>query len=331
MTRRLLVVACCAAMTCALLASPATMQRASTGSIVLTVTSADGTPVTGLTEDDFVVQVDKSTEALTAFSAASLPLTMLALFDQSASVTDIRGRLSIDVAETLAAALRPGDRLRVGTVAGTVTIGAPISLVRRDIESALRALPKPVPFAASPLWDAVNDGVRVLSGDTGRRLLLLITDGRATGSQLSTEQAATTAAVAGVAVSTIDQGQTQQLLQDGTRVITVRSAPLLQWMTRTTGGVYYTDDPPVFRQQTPALLLSAGRAIRDQRATYQLTVPVADDQQFHPITVRVVRPGLVAHAPTVIRASKSTSRPLDQQSPRPASTAWHHDATRSRR
>ena len=306
-----------------LLASPspsATAQRAATGSIVLTVTGPDGAPVTGLTEDDFVVQVDKSTEALTSLSSVSLPLTVLALFDQSSSVTDIRGRLSTDAAETLAAALKPGDRLRVGVVAGTTTIGAPTPLVRRDIESALRALPKAKSFAASPLWDDVEAGAHALAEDNGRRLLLLITDGRATASRLSTEQAATVAVMANVAVSTIDQGQQQSLLQDGTRVITVRSAPLLQFISRATGGVYYTDEPPVFRQQTPALILSAGRAIRDQRATYQLTVPVADDKQLHPITVRVTRPGLVVHAPSVIHASGKTSRLPARQNPHPGST-----------
>lgn len=306
MTPRLLSLALVVAVTGALVASPVAPAHESTGSVIVTVSSSNGSAVANLTADDFVVQVDKHTESLTAFSAASPPLSVLALFDQSASLTEIRGRLDFgDAAQTLSSALHPGDSIRVGLVAGSVTISPRGTATKRDIESALKALPRPQPFASSPLWDAVADGARALSDDTGRRLLILVTDGRATASRLSTAEAATSAALASVAVSTVDYGFEEALLQDSRRRITVRSAPLLQWVSRMTGGIYYVEEGLRYRQ-APTATTAIAQTIRDQRVTYQLTVAVPNDQQFHAITVRVVQPdcrGCTVNTPSVIHAT----------------------------
>jgi len=299
MTPRHLITAACLVVSATLAAHPFTEP---VGTIVLTVSSATGDPVAGLTSDDLSVAVDGHGEDIISLTAAPTSLATVVLLDQSRSMTDIVTPETDSTIAALALALRPEDHVQIGNIAGTTTISTRATPARRDLESALKNLPKPKPFSASPLWDAVDAGVRALSTDPGRRLLLLVTDGRANASRLNIEEAARSAALQHVAVSTIDRGLQQVMRQDNSTGIAVQASPSLQWISRTTGGLYYVDPPVAFRQSSGKINDAVAHAIRDQRSPYVLTIALPDDGKFHDIRVRSLDASRVVHAPTVVRA-----------------------------
>lgn len=272
------------------------------GTIVFTVSSATGEPVAGLTSDDLSVAVDGHGEDIISMTASPTTLATVVLLDQSRSMTDIAPPETDSTIAALALALRPEDHVQIGNIAGTTTISTRATPAKRDLESALKSLPKPKPFSASPLWDAVDTGVRALSNDPGRRLLLLVTDGRSNASRLNIEEAARLAATQHVAVSTIDRGLQQVMRQDNATSIAVQASPSLQWISRTTGGLYYVDPPAAFRQPANRVNDAVAHAIRDQRSAYTLTIALPDDGKFHDIRVRSLDASRVVHAPTVVRA-----------------------------
>lgn len=300
MTRRLLITIACAAVSIGISANGRTDA---TGSIVVTVTAANGESVAGLTVDDFSVAIDSHGEDIVSFAAGPAALSAVVLLDQSGSVTEITKPDTDPAVQALAVALRPEDRIQIGSIASGTSISPWTTPMKRELEAAFRALPKPAPFAASPIWDAVNAGVRALSAETGRRLVILVTDGRTTASRLSIDEAATAAINNHVAVSTIDRGRQQLLRQDNAGGIAVRATPSLLWISRGTGGLYYDDQPTAIPVKQSNVDLSIAHAIRDQRAAYTLTMAVPDDKKFHDIHVRCVDPTRVTHAPSVIRAS----------------------------
>lgn len=274
------------------------------GRIVVTVTNEHGGPVAGLTADDFSVAVDSHGADIVNVSSEPEPLSLAVIFDHSASQAGNLGmrRLPEDAKDALLKVVRPGDSVRFGVMSGTVTMRAPVGVTKRELESVIDKLPEPVSYGASPLWDAVDAGVQSLASAPGRRLIVIATDGRSTGSRLSAEEAARNAALTHVAVSFIDEGGTSVLRQDTSSSIAVRASPVLEWVSRLTGGSYVLDPFATGQAHRVSASSEIARAVADERVHYTLTVPVPDDQKFHEIRVRVLLPGCTVRAPSVIHA-----------------------------
>lgn len=273
------------------------------GRVAVIVTSESGSPVAGLTANDFSVAIDSHGADIVSVSSTPEPLSLAVMFDHSASQAPNipMRRLPEDVKDALLKVLRPGDSVRFGVMSGTVTMRDAVGVTKRELESIIDKLPEPIAYGASPVWDAVDAGVRSLSSAPGRRLLVMATDGRATASRASAEDAARNAAMHHVAVSFVDEGTTSMLRQDTTSNIAVRASPVLEWVSRLTGGRYVQDPFAMGKAHRPSADSAIAQAVADERVHYTLTVAVPDDQKFHEIRVRVLLPGCTVRAPSVIR------------------------------
>jgi len=128
---------------------------------------------------------------LAAGAGAQVPspsLRIVLLVDTSDSMTNHlpfqRGdpTLLTDAAAGLAAMLRPEEAVSVATFGPTINV-SPAVLRREEIVRAASA-PNGHTGGASPLWDALDAAVHSLDGTTGRRVIVVVTDGRPTGNRL---------------------------------------------------------------------------------------------------------------------------------------------------
>ena len=151
--------------------------RASAKSVPLyvTVQDRDGRLVTGLERGEFEVRDNGRPVAITQFSNAIQPITMVLLVDMSGSMAH-RYRQARDAMLELVEALRPDDRVRLGTFGGRILftpwLTSDKEILRRLLHYELH------PGGDTPLWQAMSTSMMSLDGEPGRRVVLTVTDGR---------------------------------------------------------------------------------------------------------------------------------------------------------
>jgi Ca-activated chloride channel homolog len=151
-----------------------------TVSIFPTVRDQQGRFVMDLQAHDFVV-LDRGTRVeLTVFENVVQPITVAVLLDMSLSMAPrfLRVRTA---AEHFIDALAERDRARLGTFGSEVALSPLLTNDRRDLLRVLHGELWPVGLA-TPLWQALDTAMTSLQSETGRRVLLVLTDGLDTGS-----------------------------------------------------------------------------------------------------------------------------------------------------
>jgi VWFA-related protein len=258
------------------------------------VETEDGRPVTGLTQADFRVLASGAEQPIELFAAGTeRPLSLVLLFDVSSSMDSVleRSVLRKAVERHVVERLQPSDRVHVGSFARTIAIGPGIAGDARALGAAVRKALDPrreETLGPSPIWDAVDAAVTVLNGAPGRRGVLLITDGRATGNRLSTEEAGRRAVAAAVTISVIGEDRELVLRQDESTGVRIRPGAALEWLAKVTGGLY---------QREAAYPAAPGppleRAIAELRARYTLGfTPAVRDGKAHDVSIRLNRPNI---------------------------------------
>ena len=173
MARLLLVGAAC----CALLVQdrPVFRSAARTVYVYATVQGKDGRLVTNLTRDDFEIFDNGRPQAVTMFENEPQKITMVLLFDMSASMVKTLPRLR-EAAVAFVRALWPDDRVRIGSFGDEVALSP---ILTSDQATLLRILDEELwPGGSTPLWRAIQTGMNSLESEPGRRVVLTFTDGK---------------------------------------------------------------------------------------------------------------------------------------------------------
>jgi Ca-activated chloride channel homolog len=159
------------------IATSAWAQFASGVSLVevyATVTDTRGEPVSGLSAGDFVVEEDGVRQEVQTFAAGHVPLSLAIAIDRSFSVSPDRlAHLTVAVQRVLGE-LRPDDQVMLLAIGSEVETLTPLSTDHRAAYDALTGLQ---PWGTTPLFDATLKAIDAIQQGTGRRALLLITDG----------------------------------------------------------------------------------------------------------------------------------------------------------
>ena len=148
---------------------------ASTVAVYTTVTDGAGRLVPNLTKDDFEIYDNGKLQPITLFQTETQPLSIAIMIDRSESMRQ-SFRLVALGAEELIKKLLPVDRARIGT------FGEKIELVPEEFTSnqntLLAVLRGNLPAGGgTPLWNAAHEAMSALSTESGRRVILLFTDG----------------------------------------------------------------------------------------------------------------------------------------------------------
>jgi len=155
--------------------------------VYVTVTDAHGAPVGGLKKENFVLQEDGGEQKISVFDKESaLPLSIALAIDTSLST---RHDLPLEQASAKRFArtiLRPVDALSVYGFSESVSqaVGYTANLKRID-----EGIDHPRNGSATALYDAIFLGSHALSRREGRKVMVVITDGGDTMSQVDYKEA----------------------------------------------------------------------------------------------------------------------------------------------
>jgi Ca-activated chloride channel family protein len=155
--------------------------------VFVTVTDERGAPVASLTKDDFEISEDGAKQKIAVFSRESgVPLSIVLAVDASLSTRkDLR--LELESARAFAhTILRPQDGLALFQFSERVDELVPFT---SDLRAIDRGIANVHVGAATALFDAIYLGSQALMRRQGRKVLVVITDGGDTYSQVDYQEA----------------------------------------------------------------------------------------------------------------------------------------------
>lgn len=143
--------------------------------VFVNVTNANGGPVGGLTRDDFALSEDGVPQKITYFERETdMPLSLVLAIDTSGSVNKDIGIERHAARDFMRSLLRPIDRLDLVDFNSSVREVVPFTSDMRRLDSGLDNLD----FGpATALYDAVYLSAQMLGARSGRKVLIVISDG----------------------------------------------------------------------------------------------------------------------------------------------------------
>jgi VWFA-related protein len=146
-----------------------------TVAVYATVTDSQGRLAPDLARDSFEVYDNGVRQELTVFSNDLQPITAIMLLDRSGSMKPNFG-LQVRAAETFVRGMVAEDRLRIGNFGRNIVIepddftsdrDALLKVVHGDLQSD----------GPTPLWNAIDRAIDKLLLETGRRVVVAMSDG----------------------------------------------------------------------------------------------------------------------------------------------------------
>jgi Ca-activated chloride channel homolog len=142
--------------------------------VYATVTDARGEPVAGLPQDAFSVSEDGAVQVVSAFAAGDVPLSLAVGLDRSFSVPRPQLLAITRATKAFLDELRPADRTLLLAIGSRPEVLAPLGASRDEIRQALDALDS---WGTTPLHDAAIAAIDAIAATSGRRALILFSDG----------------------------------------------------------------------------------------------------------------------------------------------------------
>jgi Ca-activated chloride channel family protein len=247
-----------------------------------TVTDREGRLVPDLLEEHFEVYDNGKRQNLTLFKSDVQPITVVVMLDTSGSMT-LNLDLLKDAAERFVLRLLPGDRARIGSFSDIIRISPSFT---DDRDELVRLVRTEIRFGNPTfLWDAIDASMSALAGESGRRVVLVFTDGKDDRSQQADfDQVTRRAQNEGFMIYAI--GLQAEFLGSVTR-----PDRNLRRLAEQTGGGY-------FELRRAADLNSTFTRVADElHRQYVLGfTPEALDGKVHKLEVRVKVPGMRVRA-----------------------------------
>ena len=215
--------------------------------VILTVTEGNGRIVPGLNREDFLVEEDGRKQEVSHFAReVTLPLTLALLIDTSPSVQPVLDLEKQTAIEFLHSVLRKED------LALVMNFDRGVSLVQ-DFTADIRRLSKAIQSVAIGGGTSVHDAVFLacdekLKRETGRKAIILISDGGDTTSKLKIKDAIESAQRADVIIYAISNSSGGPFFggggDDGT---------LKRYAEATGGKAFFPSKPQDFKKAFEAI------------------------------------------------------------------------------
>jgi Ca-activated chloride channel family protein len=252
--------------------------------LYVTVQDTEKRLVPDLVKEDFDVFDNGAPVTLTLFQNEPEPFSVVVMLDTSGSMTGSLDLLQ-EAAEQFVIRLMPADKGMIGAFNDKIQFPlSDFTSSRDDLVGALRDVDYGNP---TRLWDAVEASVEQLKRVSGRRVVLVFTDGDDTYSKINLGKAMDEARAAETMVYSIGL---QSVFFNGQRQVRSQPDRGLRKISDETGGGYFelkrTDDlGPTFT-----------RVAQELHSQYVLGFAPATDGKLHKLEVRVKKPGMTARA-----------------------------------
>ncbi|HZL94463.1 MAG TPA: VWA domain-containing protein, partial [Vicinamibacterales bacterium] len=144
--------------------------------VYATVQGPDGRLLVDLDRDDFEILDNGKPQVITSFSNQSEPIVAVAAWDVSSSIEPY-AEVSRQAARSFVKALWAGDRLRFGSFGQEIAFSP---LMTGDKPTLERIVSEELWFGGGTrLWTALERSLTLLAPERGRRVVVTLTDGRA--------------------------------------------------------------------------------------------------------------------------------------------------------
>jgi Ca-activated chloride channel family protein len=151
--------------------------------VACTVTTPDGTQVRGLTQEDFHLFEDGAAQEIASFDASATPANIALVLDVSPSIFRELEEMRA-AAHSLAANLSPADQIAVVSFSSEAHLLLPFSTDRALLDRAIRSknLAGVENSSESNIYESVFlTAQELFRGRTGRKAIVLLTDGQDSG------------------------------------------------------------------------------------------------------------------------------------------------------
>jgi Ca-activated chloride channel homolog len=239
--------------------------------VTAVVTDGSGRFVRGLTREDFRVFDDGIAQPITHFAAENIPLELVAAIDVSSSMRDAIGVVK-DAAKRFLAELAPSDQVTVLAFNENI-----FTLARRATDPAARtrAVDRMAPWGGTALYDVITKAIEILGRQSGRRAVVLFSDGDDQSSHATLDAAIRATEGSDATIYAIGQGRA---------VGTPSLQGLMKQIASVSGGrAFFSDDV----SRLDAVFTDI---LEDLRNQYLLSYPAPDSRrnnQWHTIKVEV--------------------------------------------
>ena len=252
--------------------------------LYVTVQDSDKRLVPELIKEDFEVLDNGAPVTLTLFQNEPEPFSVVVMLDTSGSMTGTLDLLQ-QAAEQFVIRLMPADKGMVGAFNDKIQFPlSDFTSSRDDLVGALRDVDFGNP---TRLWDAVEASIEQLKRVSGRRVVVVFTDGDDNSSKIGLGKVLEEARAGETMIYAIGL---QSVYFNGQRQVRSQPDRGLRKISDDTGGGYFelkrTDDlGPTFT-----------RVAQELHSQYVLGFPPAIDGKLHKLDVRVKKAGMTARA-----------------------------------
>jgi VWFA-related protein len=239
--------------------------------VTAVVTDSDGRFVRGLTRDDFGVFDNNRRQEITHFASENIPLELVTAIDVSSSMREVLEQVKA-AAKRFLAGIEAKDQVTVLAFNENI-----FTLARRSTDQAVRAraVDRMAPWGGTALYDVIVKSIDILGRQSGRRAIMLFSDGDDQSSHATLDTAMRAAEGSDATIYAVGQGRAV-------------STPALQLLmkklaTGSGGRAFFTEDPGRLDGIFTEIL-------EDLRNQYLLSYPAPDDVRdgaFHAIRVEV--------------------------------------------
>ena len=253
-------------------------------SLFVTVADAQQRLVPGLVQEDFEVADNDKAQPIIYFDNSVLPITAIVMLDTSGSMT-----LTIDLlkqaAEQFLLRLLPEDKARVGAFNDKIQFSSRFTNDRDELVSDVRGLDY---GNGTRLWDAIGASLDELKGITGRRVILVFTDGDDTESKIRLGTVIERARADEVMIYAIGLESNYMV---GGRAIRTKPDSGLRKIADETGGGYFE------LKKTADLAPTFTKVAQELHSQYVIGfAPTLLDNKVHKLTVKMKQAGMTARA-----------------------------------
>jgi VWFA-related protein len=280
--------------------APVFRSASQTVAIYATVLDRDGRLVPDLLQEHFEVLDNGKPQPLTIFKSDVQPITVVAMLDVSGSMTLNLDRLKV-AAEQFVLRLLPEDQARIGSFSDRINIYPSRFTNNRD--QLIRIVHNDMGFGnPTHLWDAIDESMTALANESGRRVVLVFTDGEDQRSRhVGFDEVLARAQTEGFMIYAIG-------MESYLPAINLRTRPdrKLRRLAEETGGGYFE------LKEKDDLNSTFTRVADELHRQYVLgfDVPVLDGA-VHLLDVRVKVPGMTARArKSYVAAASATLGPV---------------------
>jgi len=286
------------------------------------VVDPQGRAVTDLGLEDFELRVDGQPRPITEISRAEVPVNLALLFDNSQSLSAAREFEKKAAMDFFRKVIRPIDRAAIYSVSTDVVLVQPLT---NNVPALIRTVQHfGKPEGATRLLDAIAEAANYLRPYSGRKVIVIVSDGEDTLSDLDFDATLRRALAADCQVYAVQTKQIEYVMLTGERsnanLQSLAAERRMQDLAMHTGGAVYT---PV---QTSDLDRAFAQISADLSQQYILSYYPTDernDGRFRTLSVRVqTRPNMRVRARrgyyprrTNERFSYNQLPPVDQSQP----------------